>query len=101
MARSNADTPRVLHTYLSSLRTGEPQLMEALAVVPLHTDSLTPSLSYLTLAGAHAHHQVVVSEKAHARVPTLLVINKAPSHILILDGPSTSTVVSTGSTPDR
>ena len=101
MGRLKADAAHVLNTYLMSLRAGEPQLMEALAVVPLHTDSLAPSLTYLTLAEAHAQHQVVVAEKTHASVPTLVVIQKAASPVLILDGPSTSTVVSTGSTPDR
>jgi hypothetical protein len=60
--------------------------MDALALVALHTDSLPPAFSYLTLVEAHACGQAVVSEKPRASVPTLTVINNAAVPILILDG---------------
>ena len=60
--------------------------MDALAVVPLHSNSPSPEFNYLTLPEAHATGQVVVSEKPSATVPTLLVINRAGLPILILDG---------------
>jgi hypothetical protein len=86
MAGITAKPEHVLNNYLTSLRAGEPQHLDALELVSLHTDSLAPSLTYLTLAEAHAQHQIVVSEKAYAAVPTLQVINKAAAPVLVLDG---------------
>src|SRR4030081_857125 len=86
MGTPTADAAQLLSTWLTSLHISEPQVMDALALVPLHADSPPPPFSYLTLAEAHARGQVVVSEKPHASVPTLLVINGSAMPILILDG---------------
>jgi hypothetical protein len=55
------DPAQLLRTWLTSLRAGEPQVMDALALVPLYTDSSPPPFDYVTLAEAHARGQVVVS----------------------------------------
>src|SRR4030081_325043 len=86
MGTPTADAAQLLSTWLTSLHISEPQVMDALALVPLHADSPPPPFSYLTLAEAHARGQVVVSEKPYASVPTLLVINGAAMPILVLDG---------------
>ena len=86
MGTPTTDEAHVLNTWLESMHIGELRVMDALAVVPLHSNSPSPELNYLTLPEAHAAGQVVVSEKPSATVPTLLVINRAALPILILDG---------------
>jgi len=75
-----------LAAWLTSLRPGESQTLDALTVAPLYADSAPPPFSYLALSDAHASGLVGVTEKPQASVPTLLVINRAPLPILILDG---------------
>ncbi|TME39254.1 MAG: hypothetical protein E6I75_05790 [Chloroflexi bacterium] len=86
MGTPTTDEAHVLNTCLDSMHIGEPQVIDALTVVPLHSNSPSPEFNYLTLPEAHATGQVVVSEKPSATVPTLLVINRAGLPILILDG---------------
>ncbi len=75
-----------LAAWLTSLRPGQPQILDALTIAPLYTETAPPLFSYLVLSDAHATGLVGVTEKPQASVPTLLVINRAPLPILILDG---------------
>ena len=80
------DPAHTLTNWLESIHVGEPQLLDALALLPLRADCPPPPFNYLTLSAAYAEDQVVVSEKPSASVPTLLIINRAELPILILDG---------------
>jgi hypothetical protein len=78
--------PNLLVDWLSRLNVGNPARCGPLAIVPVYGGRATVGVPYLTLAEGLATGEVLISEKTHASVPTLQVVNQSSLPVLILDG---------------
>jgi hypothetical protein len=78
--------PDLLVGWLSGLALGNPSRCGPLAIVPVYGGQATVGVPYRTLAEELATGEILISEKTHASVPTLQVINHSILPVLILDG---------------
>ena len=75
-----------LKDFIASIRPGEMQVFENLAVVPLFNDS-NGSMAYITLKEALDKGSFIVTEVSEGgSVPELKVINRGNTPVLLLDG---------------
>lgn len=72
--------------WLGRLEVGEGIGHDHMAVFPVFSQNGGVALQYLTLAEAMAGGTVVVTEKASASVPELVLQNRGKVNVLILDG---------------
>ena len=75
-----------LEKWQAGLRLGEPLSEQALALLPVYTDTQPTAPRYRTLEQAIAAGEVAITEALQATVPTLQVHNRGDLPVLILDG---------------
>jgi hypothetical protein len=86
MTTQTTSPSELLAAWLQTLRLGEPIRSRALAIIPVYGGDGIAAVAYRTLSDALASGEVLISEHAHASVPTLKVINQGTLPVLILDG---------------
>jgi ARG/rhodanese/phosphatase superfamily protein len=72
--------------FIGNVRAGQTRRHGALTVLWLHAGETGPALDVATLDEARAQGILVVTERAQASVPELLVENRAKVHVLLLAG---------------
>jgi ARG/rhodanese/phosphatase superfamily protein len=72
--------------FISDVRLGQAKRHGALTVLWLHATQTVPGLDIATLDEARAQGTLVVTERAQASVPELLVENRGKAHVLLLAG---------------
>ncbi len=82
VGQSNQDFRR----FISDVRAGQIRRHGALTVLWLHAAETGPALDVATLDEARAQGILVVTERAQASVPELLVENRGKAHVLLLAG---------------
>lgn len=77
---------RIITEYFQKLEFGELQKFKNMEVIPLFV-SMNHSPKYLTLEEALEKRVLTITEVSHeGSVPELKVVNKANTHVLLLDG---------------
>lgn len=82
VGQSNPDFRR----FISSVRIGQARRHGLMTVFWLHAPHIEPALEVATLDEARAQGTLVVTERAQASVPDLLVENRGKVHVLLLAG---------------
>jgi hypothetical protein len=82
VGQSNQDFRR----FVGSIRLGHTRRHGALTVLWLHAPHAAPPFEVATLDEARARGTLVVTERAQASVPELLVDNRGKVHVLLLAG---------------
>ncbi len=71
--------------FLKSLRVGEQQYRDGLALFPLHSNMVS-DYAYITLDEAMSENLLTVKEAGSGTVPEIAVLNKGSKDVFIMDG---------------